>query len=87
MLSLQGVCQNHGVVGEYGQHNLPMKAVIWTMLPEDVPGDGASLHLSSETQQWHLLISTRFPSSALVPTLLGEGSPTKIDYRKKVPLF
>ena len=26
---------------------------------------------------------TRSPTSALVPTFLGEGSPTKIDYRKK----
>ena len=25
------------------------------------------------------------PSSALSPTFLGEGSPTKLDYRKKVP--
>ena len=25
----------------------------------------------------------RFPGSALLPTILGEGSPTKIDYRKK----
>ena len=31
--------------------------------------------------------STRLPGSALLPTFLGEGSPTKIDYRKRVPLF
>ena len=30
---------------------------------------------------------TSSPSSALVPTVFGEGSPTKIDYRKRVPLF
>ena len=28
----------------------------------------------------------RFPSSALLPTFLG-GSPTKIEYRTRVPLF
>ena len=33
-------------------------------------------------------ISTRPPSSALLPTFWQEGSPTKIDYRRKlVPLF
>ena len=26
---------------------------------------------------------TRLPSSALLPTFLGEGSPTRIEYRKK----
>ena len=30
---------------------------------------------------------TRSPSSALLPTFLGEGSPTKIDYRKNIPKF
>ena len=29
----------------------------------------------------------RSPSSALVPTFLGEGSPAKIDYRKKGTLI
>ena len=29
----------------------------------------------------------RSPSSALVPTFLGEGSPSKIDYRKKGTLI
>ena len=28
-----------------------------------------------------------FPSSALLPTFLGEGFPTKIDYRKKGTLI
>ena len=31
--------------------------------------------------------ATRSPSSAQFTFLLGEGSPTKIDYRKRVPLF
>ena len=31
--------------------------------------------------------STRSPSSALSHPFLGEGFPTKIDYRKRVPLF
>ena len=29
----------------------------------------------------------RSPSSALLPTFFGEGSPTKIDYRKKGTLI
>ena len=28
-------------------------------------------------------IASRSPSTALLPTFLGRGSPTKIDYRKK----
>ena len=34
-----------------------------------------------------VLVSTRSPSSALLPTFLGEGSPTKIDCRKKGTLI
>ena len=45
------------------------------------PGPGAG-------QRWLKKYPTRSPSSALLPVFGGEGSPTKIDYRKQlVPLF
>ena len=38
--------------------------------------------------QSHVILQTRFVSSALLPFLFwGEGSPTKMEYRKRVPLF
>ena len=35
----------------------------------------------------HVVTQTRSPSSALLSPLLGEGSPTKIDYSKKATLI
>ena len=80
-------------VSEHAQDKMNTAAAAGATSAGGGGGGGGGISLAdvakhnTKSRSAQIVAFSRYRSSALLHPFLGEGSPTKIDYRKRVPLF